>query len=120
MPGTTLAVQNATCSVSAKKLVGIAVQYHATDHPQRDHLFRDELGSVEHVKLEFVGLPLGECLKAKLPLGEVALVDGIPEVPAMEVRIGAVDFDGLVPNDRLHAKLGPPVEFHEGGLALRR
>ena len=36
----------------------------------------------------------------------------------MEVGIGAVDLEGLIPDDGLHAQLGPPVELHEGGLAL--
>ena len=37
----------------------------------------------------------------------------------MEVRIGAVDLDRLVPDHRLHAELRLPDEFDEGGFVLR-
>lgn len=36
----------------------------------------------------------------------------------MKVRISTVDFDCLVPNDRLDAELGCPVEFYKGRHAL--
>ena len=37
----------------------------------------------------------------------------------MEVGIGAVDLDGLVPEDRLQAQLRLPVKFDEGRFVLR-
>ena len=36
----------------------------------------------------------------------------------MEIGVGTVDFDGLVPHHRLQALLGLPVEFDEARLAL--
>ena len=88
--------------------------------PDRQHLLGDELGGVEHVEVEAVGELLVEELHAELPFGEVARVDRVPQVAAVEVGIGAVDLDRLVPDHRLHAQLGLPVELDEGGLALRR
>ena len=103
-----------------EEVVRVAVQHHAPDHPQRNELLGDELGRVEHVEVEAVGLLLGEGLQAELPLGEVAAVDGLPQVAAVEVGIGAVDLHRLVPDHRLRAELGPPVELDEGRLARRR
>src|SRR6478609_7708640 len=37
----------------------------------------------------------------------------------MEIGVSAVDLDGLVPSNRLQAKLGLPVEFDEGRLVPR-
>ncbi len=36
----------------------------------------------------------------------------------MEIRVGAVDLDGLIPEHRLHALTRLPVELDEGALAL--
>ena len=82
-------------------------------------LLGDELGRIEDVEIEAVGELLVEQLHAQFPFGEVARLDGIPQVAPVEVRIGAVDLDRLVPDDRLQAELRLPVEFHEGRLVLR-
>ena len=63
MPGTTCAVQKATCSVSAKKLSGIAVQHQPADRHDRHQLLGHDLGRVEHVEGEALGLLLGEDLQ---------------------------------------------------------
>ena len=118
MPGTTCAVQNATCSVSAKKLSGIAVQHHPADGRQRHQLFGNELGRVEHVEAEALGLLLGEDLQAELPLRKRARLDRFPQIAAMEVRIGAGDLHRLVPVQRMRAGERAPVKLHERRLAL--
>jgi hypothetical protein len=46
--------------------------------------------------------------------------DRVPQVAAVEVRVGAVDLDRLVPHDRLQALLRLPVELDEGRLCPRR
>jgi hypothetical protein len=80
----------------------------------------DELGRVEDVEVEAVGELLVEELDAEVPLREIAGLDRVPQVAAVEVRIGAVDLDRLVPDHRLHALLRLPVELDEGRLALPR
>ena len=81
-------------------------------------LFRHKLGGVQNVEGQGVGLFLAEQLHAELPLGEVALVDGLIQVAAVIVGVGAGDLDRLVPAGRLRAQLGPPVEFHQRRHAL--
>ena len=113
MPGTTCAVQNATCSVSAKKLSGIAVQHQLADRHDRHELFRHDLGRVEHVEGEAFGLLLGEDLQPELPLGIGAGLDRLPQIAAMKVGIGAGDLHRLVPHQRVRAGARRPVELDE-------
>ncbi len=71
---------------------------------QGDDLFRDELGGVEDVEVEGFGEFFIEELNDEFPFGEVAHVDGVPEVAAMEIGIGAVDLESLVPDDGLRCR----------------
>ena len=80
---------------------------------QRHVLFRDELGRIEHVEGLRVGERLVEHLDAEVPFGEVARRDGLPQVAAVVVGIGAGDLHRLVPQRRLHAEPRPPVELDE-------
>ena len=103
MPGTTCAVQNATCSVSAKKLSGLRFSTSRPTGIDRHQLLRDDLGRVEHVEGEAFGLLLGEDLHAQLLLGIGARLDRFPQIAAMEVGIGARDLHRLVPHQRMRA-----------------
>ncbi len=61
-----------------EEIVGVAVQHHAADHAQRHQLFGHQLGRVQHVKAEPVGLFLREGLDAEFVFGEVAGIDRLP------------------------------------------
>ena len=71
IPSTMFWVQNATCSVSAKKL---STTRSSTRRPTSDRhvLLGDDLGRVEDVEREAVREVVVEQLEAELPLGEVA------------------------------------------------
>ena len=101
-----------------EEIVHQPVEDQAADDPHRHQLLRDDLGRVEHVEVEIVGEFLIENLDPQLPLGEIAGVDGVPQVAAVEIGVGAVQFDRLVPDHRLETELGLPVEFDIGGLAV--
>ena len=103
-----------------EEVVDRAVEHEPADAAHRHQLLGDDLGGVEHVEVELVGEVVVEELHAELPLREVAAVDGVPQVAAVEVGVGAVDLDGLVPHHRLHAELRLPVELDERRLAGRR
>ena len=118
MPGTMCAAQNATCSVSAKKLSGLRFSTMLADRRQRHQLLGHDLGRIEDVEAEALGLLLGEHLDAELVLGERAGLDRLPQVAAMEVGIGAGDLHRLVPVERVRAGDRVPVELHEARLAL--
>ena len=118
MPGTTCAVQKATCSVS-EEVVGVAVEHHAPDRPDRHQFLGHQLGGVQDVETESGRLLLGEDLQSQFVLGERAALDAFPEIATVVVRIGARDLDGFVPAQRVGASLGRPVELDEHGLAVR-
>ena len=113
MPGTTWPGWKATCSVSAKKLSGLRFEHQPADALHRHHLFGHELGRIEQVEAEGVLLVLRDQLHAQLPLGEVAALDGLPQVAAMEVGVLAGDLLRLVPGQAVDAELGLPVELDE-------
>ena len=119
MPGGTFCVMNATCSVSAKKLSGMRSSTRRPTGIGFENFLGDELGRIENIEIETVGKFLVEELEVQLPFREIAGLDGVPKIAPVEVRIGAVDLDRLVPDHRLHAELRLPDEFDEGGFVLR-
>src|SRR5687767_13833331 len=72
-----------------EEVVRVPVQDQAADRSQWNELFGDDLGGVEHVEAETLGLFFSDDLQAELPFGIVTGFDRIPEVAPMEVRIGA-------------------------------
>ena len=111
------AVQNATCSVSAKKLSGLRFSTSLPTGHDRHELLRHDLRRVEHVEGEAVGLLLGEDLQAQLVLGIRAGLDRFPEIAPMKVRIGARDLHRFVPHQRMRAGERRPVELDETRFA---
>ena len=109
---------NATCSVSAKKLSGMRSSTRRPTGIGGRIFLGDQLGGVEHVEVEVVGEVLVEQLQPQLPFREIAGLDRVPQIAAMEVGIGAVDLDRLVPDHRLQAELRLPVELDEGRFVL--
>ena len=103
-----------------EEVVGIAVQHQLADRHDRHQLLGHDLGRVEHVEGERLGLLLGEDLQAELVLRVGAGLDGLPQVAPMEVGIGAGDLDRLVPHQRVRAGARRPVELDEVRLAARR
>lgn len=45
-------------------------------------------------------------------------MDRFEQIATVKILIGTGDFDGLVPDGRLQAQLGTPMEFDEGALAF--
>ena len=113
MPGTTCDGQNATCSVSAKKLSTL----------RSSTILPSGVSGTSSSGTSFVGsrtsksnsrlLPLREDLHRKFPLGKVAGFNCVPQIATMEVGIGTVDLHRFVPNERERAELRPPVKLHE-------
>ncbi len=97
-----------------EEVVWHPIEHQSSNHANRQHLFGNDLGGVQHVEVELVGEGLVEQLQAQLPFGKGARMDRVPQVAPMEVRIGAVDLHSLVPGHGLQAKLRLPVEFDEG------
>ena len=101
-----------------EEIIRIAVQYQAANDPNRDQFFRHDLGGVEHIETELLGLFFSEHLQPELPFGIGTGLDRFPKVAPMEVRIGAGNADRLVPDQRMRPLLGLPVEFAEHRLSV--
>ena len=120
MPGRNILGHERDLFGLGEEIVGHAVEHQPANRDRRQNLLRNDLGRIEHVEVEAVGEILVEQLQAQLPFREVAGLDRVPEIAPMEVGIGAIDLDGLVPNDRLQAQLRLPVEFDEGRIRPSR
>jgi hypothetical protein len=64
-----------------KEVVGVAVQLHPPDDPERHHLFGDQLGRVQHIMGQAVGQRLIENLHGQIPFREIARGDGLIPKP---------------------------------------
>ena len=103
-PGTMCAVQNATCSVSAKKLSGLRLSTMRPIGVSGTSSSGMSLVASSTSKLYFsVSSSVNTCT-AKLPLGIRTGLDRFPEVAAVKVGIGAGDFDSLVPHERVRGE----------------
>jgi hypothetical protein len=102
-----------------EEIVRHAVQHEPADRDRRQHSSGISLGGIQNIEFETVGESLIEQLKLQFPFRKVAGLNGGPQIAAMEVGIGAVDFHGLVPEHRLHAQLRLPVKLDERRFALR-
>jgi len=101
-----------------EEIVRHAIEHQSADRLRRQDFLGNDLRRIEHVEIEAVGEGLVEQLHLQFPFREVARLDRLPEIAAMEIRIGAVDLHRLVPRHRLQAELRLPVELHEGRLIL--
>ena len=102
-----------------EEIVRVPIQHHLSDRRQRHQLLRNQLGRIQHVEAECLGLLLGEQLEAELPLRKGAGLDGLPEIAPVEIGISARDLHRFVPVERVGARHRVPVEFDEGRFAFR-
>ena len=102
-----------------KKVIRVTVQRELADFLHRHQFFGDQLGRVKQVEAKGVLLVLRNHLHAKLPFGEVAVLDRLPQIAAMKVRILAGNLLRFVPCQAVHAELGFPVKLDKVGLAAR-
>ncbi len=74
-----------------EEVVGVAVQRQPADALHRHQLFGDELGRIEQIEVELVLVLLLDHLDAELPFRKVAVLDRLPQIAAVEVRVLAGD-----------------------------
>src|SRR5690554_7367395 len=101
-----------------KEVVRVAVEHQPADRRYRHQLLRNDLGRIQQIEAEFSRILLGDQLHAEGPLRVFPGINRLPQVAAMEVRIGTGNLHRLIPHQRMGAQLGGEVEFDEGGLAL--
>ena len=100
-----------------KEIVRVAVQDHASHRLHWNEFFGYQLGGIEYIEAEFIGLRLGEGLQAQLPFRIIAGFDGLPQVAPMKVRIRAPDLHRLIPDQRVRAQQRLPMELAEHRIA---
>jgi hypothetical protein len=81
-----------------KEVVGVAVEHHAADRRTGTSSSGMSLVASRTSKLKASACFLGEHLQAQLVFGEGTRLDALPQVAAVEVRVGAGDLDRLVPH----------------------
>src|SRR5690606_15606285 len=118
MPGITWAAQKATCSVSAKKLSGLRLSTSRPIGVTGTSSSGMILVASSRSKLNFPASSSGINCTPKVHSGYSPGINRLPQVAAMEVRIGTGNLHRLIPHQRMGAQLGGEVEFDEGGLAL--
>ena len=87
----------------SEELIDVPVEDNLPDVLNWDEVLRPQLGSVENIKVEFMLTALGENLNAELPLGEVALLDGLVEILAVEVGVLPGKLEGFIPDEGVYA-----------------
>lgn len=70
-----------------KEVIGVAVERHAANPFYWHAFFRDELGTIQQIKLEVVFIFFLHDLKAKVILGVVSGFNGFPQVSAVIVGV---------------------------------
>ena len=103
-----------------EEVVRIAVEDEPADRDDGHQLLGHDLGRVEHVEREALGLFLGEDLQTQLVFGIGPGLDRLPEIAAVKVRVRARNLDRFIPDQRVRPGLRAPVELDELRLAPRR
>lgn len=101
-----------------KKFIHVAVQLQFANDTERDKILWPNLRGIQNVKIKIILVLFRDNLYGKVPFGVSLIVNGLHQVFAMEVRILAPELQGLVPDQRMHAQMGDPVEFDEMALSL--
>ena len=72
-----------------EEIVWHAIEYQAANRLWFQDLFWNDLSWIEDVEVEAIGECLVEELDLQLPFGKIARLDSIPQIAAMEIRIGS-------------------------------
>lgn len=101
-----------------EELVGVAVELHLTNVADGNEVLGPDLGGIENIEVELVLVLLGNGLDTELPLGIGTVLDSLPEILAVEVRVLTSQLQGLIPNKGVDTELGSPDELDKVTLAL--
>jgi hypothetical protein len=96
-----------------KELIRILIQLHLPNISNRKHLLRPNFCWIKDIELDIIFLAFRTDLNAESPRGKDSLVNGTVQVSAVEIRILTSDFQGFVPDKRMHSEGRSPVEFDE-------
>ena len=102
----------------SEEIVRIAVQGHFAHALHRHEFLRDQLGGIEKVEGVFMFILGRYDLHTQFPFRVVAVLDGLPQITPVEIRILTTDLGGFVPGHGMHAEQGFPMEFHEAAFSL--
>lgn len=98
--------------------VDILVQLEFANIPYRYLFFRPDLSGIEDIKFKVILVRLWNGLDTKLPLGVCAILDGVPQVLSVEIRVLSSNLQCLVPHKTVHTKFRRPMELDEVTLSV--
>src|SRR5260370_2124915 len=75
----------------SEEIVDVTVEHEFANHIERNHLFGNDFRCVQYVELELVGEILIEDLQPQFIFWKVATGNGVPQIAAVKVGVGAVD-----------------------------
>lgn len=108
-------MRSAKCNLLSlrEKLIDVTVELHLADVADWEYILGPDLGSIEDVEVELILAGFWADLDTEFPGWIGALLDCVPEVAAMEVRVISCELQSFIPHQRVHAESGSPVELHE-------
>lgn len=108
-------MRSAECNLLSlgEKLIDVTVELHLADIADWKDILGPDLGRIEDIEVEFILAGLWADLDAKFPGWIGTLLDCVPEVAAMEIRVISCELQSFIPDQRVHAESRRPVELHE-------
>src|SRR5271165_7291249 len=100
-------------------IVRVAIKHHLANSLHGNQILRNDFGGIENVEIKLRFVFLRQDLKTEFPFEEVAFLNGIEHVPAMEVWVLASQLHRFIPDQGMNAKDWLPMELHEVRLAFR-
>lgn len=101
-----------------KVLVDVPVELQFADVTDGDEVLGPDFSGIENIKVKVVLLGLGDGLDTKLPLRIRPILNGLPEILAVEIRILASELQGLIPDERVDAQLWSKMKLNKVLLSL--
>src|SRR5690606_18393047 len=82
-----------------KEIVYIIVENHFPDNSNWNLFFGNDFCRVKNIKIKAIGKLIIENLYSQIPFGEIAHVNGVPNITAMKIRVRTIYLDRFIPDN---------------------
>ncbi len=96
-----------------KEVLRIPIQGHRSDDLHRHQFLRNDLRWIQNIKRKLHFIFLWDQLHAQIPLWEIALINRIPKITTMKIRIKSGNLLRLIPCHTMYTQSWFPMEFHK-------
>src|ERR1700683_2760576 len=80
-----------------KEIIHRSIEHQLTDHLERNLLLGNDFRGVQYIEFKIVSKLLIENLQPQLPLRKLSRTDRVPQIPPVEIGIGAINLQRLIP-----------------------